>query len=145
MDLRICNKIFIKEVFFMSPENGLLAIFAGAGVTLFLVILALYVLLVIAEWKIFTKAGRPGWAALIPIYNSYVLFDIIYGQGLKFLLLLIPVFGWVVALVSYFRLGQVFGQETGFCIGLVLLSSIFTLILGFGSAQYIGPKTDAFI
>ena len=129
----------------MDSTTGLLAIFAGAGITLLLIFLAIYVLLVIAEWKIFTKAGKPGWASLIPIYNLYVMFDIIYGNGIKFLLLLVPFLNIAVSIAMMIRLAQVFGQEIGFAIGLILLPNIFTLILGFGSAQYIGPKTDCFI
>ena len=99
------------------------------------------VLAIVALWKIFTKAGEPGWAAIIPFYSSYVLFKITWGNGWKFLLMLIPFANIVIMIITQVKLAKAFGKSNGFAVGLVLLSTIFMLILGFGNSQYQGvPK-----
>lgn len=102
----------------------------------------IYVLLIIAMWKIFTKAGKPGWASIIPIYNIVVMFQIIGLNPWLLLLYLIPVVNFVVAIVFSImqasRLSKAFGKGTGFAFGLFFLNAIFLLILGFGDSKYIG-------
>ena len=93
---------------------------------------------IIALWKIFQKAGEPGWAAVIPFYNAYVLFKITWGNGWKFLLLLIPIANIVIGIITMVKLAKAFGKSNGFAVGLVLLSTIFMLILAFGDSQYLG-------
>ena len=100
--------------------------------------LALGVLIIIAEWKVFVKAGEPGWAALIPFYNTYTLFKIAWGQGWKFLLLLIPVANIVFYIMVNVKLARAFGKGAGFGWGLALLPVIFYPVLGFGDAAYQG-------
>lgn len=113
-----------------------------SGVMFFVVLLLiLAVVLIVAQWKIFKKANRPGWAAIVPFYHSYVLYDIVWGSGIKFLLLLIPTYNVVLATETKLRLAKVFGKSTGFGVGLALLSPIFMMVLGFGEAKYVG--TDA--
>lgn len=112
----------------------------GFGIAYLVLVLALYVLLVIANWKIFTKAGRPGWASLIPFYNLYVMFDIAGMNGWLFLLLMIPIVNIVISIMLCINMSKAFGKGTGFAIGMIFLSNIFTLILAFGSAQYQGTK-----
>jgi len=98
------------------------------------------VILIAAIWKIFEKAGKPGWAALIPFYNIIVLLEIV-GKPWWWLLLMIFVpigqliWGiWIINLLS-----KSFGKNEGFTIGLLFLSFIFYPILGFGNAEYQGP------
>ena len=114
---------------------------AGGFFAVYLVIaIVLGALLLIANWKIFTKAGQAGWKTLIPIYNGMVLFKIIYGSMGKFFLLIIPVFGQIYYIISMFRLARVFGKGGGFGFGLWVLPTIFTLSLGFSTKiQYVGP------
>ena len=114
---------------------------AGGFFAVYLVIaIVLGALLLIANWKIFTKAGQAGWKTLIPIYNGMVLFKIIYGSMGKFFLLIIPVFGQIYYIISMFRLARVFGKGGGFGFGLWVLPTIFTLILGFSKKiPYVGP------
>ena len=121
--------------------NGILG---GAFIVYVLAVLFFYVLLIIAEWKILAKAGEPGWMSLIPILNLYIIFKVVYGKGIKFLLLLVPLLNAVVSIALCFRLAQAFGKGVGFGFGLLFLPNIFTLILGFGSAQYEGA-IDSFI
>ena len=92
-----------------------------------------------ANWMIFTKAGEAGWKAIIPILNLYVLFKIVYGNGLKFLLLFVPILNIILAFAYCIRLAQVFGKGTGFGVGLIFLGPIFEIILAFGDASYQGP------
>ncbi len=103
-----------------------------------IVILAICILLIVATWKIFVKAGKPGWAAIVPFYNTYCLFEISFGNGWLFLLTFVPCANFVVLIILYFKLAKAFGQGTGFGFGLLFLSPIFMLILGFGSSQYVG-------
>ena len=112
----------------------------GFGIAYLILVIALYVLLIIADWKIFTKAGKPGWASLIPFYNLYVLFEIVGMNGWLFLLLCIPFVNIVMIIILLVKLAKAFGKGVGFTLGLIFLPNIFTLILGFGSAQYIGPQ-----
>ncbi len=94
---------------------------------------------IVAMWKIFTKAGKPGWAVLIPIYNIYVLMDIVGRPWWYLLLLLVPLVNVVIAIMLVFDLAKSFGKGTGFALGLLFLQFIFILILGFGKAEYVGP------
>lgn len=98
---------------------------------------------VIAVWKVFTKAGKPGWASLIPIYNIIVLLEIAGRPLWWFILLLIPFVNLIIVIIVMIDLAKSFGQGVGFGLGLVLLSPIFFLILGFGSSRYVGPGGNA--
>ena len=96
--------------------------------------------MLVAEWKIFTKAGKPGWAVIIPIYNLWVLYDIICGRGTAMFRLLIPLYNIYWAIKTQIKLAHAYGKSTGFGIGLLFLPIIFYCILGFGSAEYQGPQ-----
>lgn len=101
-----------------------------------LIILACVVLTIIAQWKIFTKAGKEGWKSLIPIYNTYTLLQILNMEPLLCLLMLLPVSNFMLSIVMDVKLAKSFGKGTGFAIGLILLGPIFYMILGFGDAKY---------
>ena len=102
--------------------------------------LAVAIVAIIAQWKIFTKAGKPGWAAIIPFYNMYTLFEVAGMNGWMFLLMLIPIVNIIIMIMLYVNLAKSFGKSTGFAVGLIFLNFIFMLILGFGSDQYVGNK-----
>ena len=108
-----------------------------------LLTLAIAVLGIVAMWKIFTKAGEPGWAAIIPFYNLYVLFKITWGSGWKFLLLLIPIANIVIAIITMVKLAKAFGKGGGFAVGLIFLSIIFYCILAFDDSGYLGVPEKA--
>ncbi len=112
---------------------------AGFLIVWYIVILALAVLMLVANWKIFVKAGKPGWGAIVPFYNTYCLFDMSFGNGWLFLLTFVPCVGTVMAIIMYVKLAQAFGKSGGFAVGLIFLPVIFLPILGFGDAEYIGP------
>ena len=113
------------------------ALIVGLGGALLGLVGGLVVL--IAMWKIFSKAGKPGWAVLIPIYNLYVLLEIV-GRPIWWLIMfLIPLVNVIFIFILWFDLAKAFGKGAGFALGLIFLNPIFILILGFGSAQYVGP------
>src|SRR5213594_5064093 len=94
--------------------------------------------LIVAMWKVFTKAGQPGWASIIPIYNLYVWCKIVGRPWWWILLMLIPFVNFIILIILCIDTAKSFGKGAGFGIGLALLGVIFLPILGFGSAQYQG-------
>ena len=134
----------------------------GVALTTILIIaLVWFIFQVIADWKIFVKAGKPGWKSLIPIYNYYVEYDICWNGvfGLLYVVLLaaansvsssepstalqalLAVAGLgaiVIHCIESVKLAKSFGKGTGFAVVLILFGPIARLILGFGPAQYIG-------
>ena len=112
----------------------------GQQIAYSVVCLGVSIFVLIAMAKVFKKAGRPGWHVIIPFLNAYDEFDIAEGSGLRFLLLLIPFFNIYVMIKFYIDLAKSFGKSGGFAAGLIFLGPIFIAILGFGSAQYIGPN-----
>ena len=101
--------------------------------------LAIFIIVIIGCWKIFEKAKKPGWAAIIPIYNIIVLLEIIGKPLWWIILMLIPFINIIFAIWATNLLSKSFGKEEGFTIGLILLPFIFVPILGFGDATYKGP------
>lgn len=102
---------------------------------------AIIVVVVIALWKVFQKAGEPGWAAIVPIYNIVVMLKIA-GKPLWWIILMfIPFVNFIIGIMVAIALAEKFGKGAGFGIGLAFLPFIFYPILGFGSATYVGPKT----
>ena len=95
-------------------------------------------------WKVFSKAGYPGWLAIIPIVNVFV-YVLIGGKPWWWvILLLIPIVNIVVVFLVHLGVAENYGMGIGFAIGLFLLSPIFILILGLGDYQYIGGKKPKF-
>lgn len=111
-----------------------------AGVFMMLVWLAVMIAVLAGFWKVFVKAGKPGWACLVPIYNIIVMLQIV-GRPLWWLvLLLIPFVNFVVLIIISIDMAKSFGKGTGYGIGLAFLGAIFYPMLGFGDAKYQGPS-----
>lgn len=127
-------------------ETSMIAGILGMVSSYMVVIIALVVLSVVAKWKIYSKAGKPGWASLIPIYNTVVMFQIVGLNPWLLCILLVPFVGWIAGVVFIimvsFRLAKSFGKDIGWGFGLWLLSTIFNLILAFGSSEYVGPNGE---
>jgi hypothetical protein len=104
-----------------------------------IIYIAVIALLIASMWAVFAKAGKPGWAALIPIYNLIILLEIVGKPWWWLFLMVIPLVNVVFAIWVYNLLSKSFGKSEGFTVGLLLLSFIFFPILGFGDAQYQGP------
>ena len=109
---------------------------AAMGGGLMLVWLAVTILLIVSLWKIFTKAGQPGWASIIPIYNVIVLLQIAGKPVWWIILLLIPLVNLIVGIITIVALAGKFGKGVGYAIGMIILPVIFYPILAFGSARY---------
>jgi len=109
----------------------------GGGIAT-LVWLVVVVAMIAGLWKLFTKAGRPGWAAIIPFYNYVVMFQVTGRSPWWVLGLFVPFLNIFVAIRLVFDLAKVFGRGIGFGFGLLFLFPIFMLILAFGNAEYVG-------
>jgi hypothetical protein len=119
-----------------GAQAGGLAAFMGA---FWIIWLAMIVVMIIAYWKIFTKAGEEGWKCIIPIYNVIILLKIVGRPWWWLLLMLIPFVDFIILIIIMNDLSKSFGHGLGFTLGLIFLNFIFYLILGFGSSKYIGP------
>jgi len=130
------------------------------GMVGLLLSLAWYVFILVAGWKLFEKAGEPGWKSLIPIYSSYILYKISWKTSMFWIYLACIVAGgfmgafansvlvsisslfslasFVLMIIQTYKLSKAFGHGGGYTVGLLLLRPIFILILGFGSAEYKG-------
>jgi hypothetical protein len=104
-----------------------------------LVYFAIVVLMIVSMWKIFEKAGEPGWASIIPIYNLIVLLKIVGKPWWWLLLLIIPIVNIIFLIWVYNLLSKSFGQGVGFTLGLIFLGIIFFPMLAFGDYKYVGP------
>lgn len=93
--------------------------------------------IIASMWKVYEKAGQPGWAALIPIYNMFVLLEIVKKPKYWFYLMFIPYAGFIWMIWTYNLLSKRFGYGVGFTLGLIFLPFIFFPILGFGESRYI--------
>jgi hypothetical protein len=107
------------------------------GLALYLGLVAFYAYV---GWRIYAKAGRPGWAALVPVYNALVLTRIVGRPAWWIVLLLVPVVNLIAALVLSIDLARSFGRGTAYGIGLGLLGFLFGPMLAFGDAEYRGPS-----
>jgi hypothetical protein len=115
----------------LAQENG------GIGGFLFTLIwLALVIVVIAGMWQTFVKAGKPGWGAIIPIYNVILLLEIAGRPIWWIFLLLIPIVNFVIAVVVSLDVAKNFGKDALFGLGLAFLGFIFYPILGFGSARY---------
>lgn len=107
-----------------------------------IVYIAFIALIIVSMWKVFVKAGKPGWAAIIPIYNLIVLLEIV-GRPLWWIVgLIIPFVNFIVLIILSLDVAKSFGKSTAFGIGLLLLGFIFYPILAFGDAVYQGPSAQ---
>lgn len=98
--------------------------------------LILCLVVLVAFWKLFTKAGQPGWAAIIPIFNLYILCKIAGRPGWWVILMFIPLVNFIIWIVIAIDVAKKFGKGAGFGVGIALLSFIFVPILAFGDARY---------
>lgn len=103
--------------------------------TMMLVIFAVTILMIAAMWRVFERAGEPGWAALVPIFNLYVMFKVGRMSPWWMLALIIPIVNIVVSFALSFGIAKRFGKGAGYGIGLTLLPFIFWPLLAWGDAQ----------
>ena len=111
------------------------ALLASFG-TMMLISSAVGLVMLISMWKIFKKAGKPGWASIIPIYNIYTMIQIAKLPTYYLLLFIIPIANIYAMFKIYIELAHKFNKSTGFGVGLIFLSVIFFPMLAFGDATY---------
>jgi len=117
---------------------------SGGMIVYMIIMLAVAVFSIVAMWKVFKKAGKEGWAALIPIYNLVVLFQISGIDPKKLLWFLLPFIGQIIVFVylimAYINLAKAFGKSSGFAAGLIFLNVVFMGILAFDDSVYSGTS-----
>ena len=129
-------------LFQQSADDGAAGLLGGASGFIGLVFA---VLIIVGVWKVFTKAGKPGWASIIPLYNIYVLLEIVGRPGWWLLLFFIPFVNIIIAIIVNIDLAKSFGKSV--LVWGVLLLTIFSaigyILLGFDSSRYQGPAAKA--
>jgi uncharacterized protein DUF5684 len=117
-----------------SEGGGVIAALLGGAFSL--VFLLVFAIVVVGMWKVFEKAGEPGWAALVPVYNIWVLVKISGKETWWFVLFLIPCANFVAAVMICMAVARKFGKDPAYGIGLAFLPFVFFPMLGFSPAQY---------
>jgi len=128
------NLLPLAQFSFFAETKGQLS-----GPVPWILVCAVAVFWVAVMWRIFTKAGQPGWACIIPFYNVYLIIKMAGKPGWWLLLLFIPVVDFVIGIIVIIALAERFGKGVGFAIGIMLLSIVFLPILAFGDAKYTPP------
>ena len=126
---------YVDTTYGLSTTSGLTGAFASMGILIVILFIISYVLIIVSLWKIFKKAGKPGWASIIPIYNIYVICQIAEKKWWNILLLLIPIANIYAMIVLYNGLAKKFGKSGGFVVGMILLPIIFFPILAFSGSE----------
>ncbi len=122
-----------------SYNSGMAAGIAGLLMSFLWIIVALSVFFIVVQWKIYTKAGKPGWACIIPIYGAIVLLEIIGKPWWWLFLFCIPLVNIIFIIIAINELSKSFGKGSGYTIGLLFLPIVFYPLLAFGDAKYVGP------
>lgn len=105
-----------------------------------IVLTPLIISLVIGNWNLFKKAGKPGWASIVPIYSTYCSFEIAMGHGWYFLLLCIPFVNIYIKIKQSMCLARAFGKGIAFGMGLLFIPFVFIPVIGIGDLKYLGPQ-----
>jgi hypothetical protein len=130
--------ILLPSPFLLAQETTDYTTSASGSPVPAIIGLLVALLMIVAMWKVFAKAGQPGWASIIPIYNLYIWCKIVGRPAWWIILMLIPFVNIIVGIVLCIDMAKSFGKGVGFGIGLAFLGIIFLPILGFGSAKYQG-------
>jgi hypothetical protein len=109
---------------------------------LLIIFIGFWVFFIVTMWKVFEKAGQPGWAAIVPFYNFYVLLKIVGRPGWWLALMFIPIANIVVGIIVLIDFAKAFGKSGGFAALLILLPFVGWPMLAFGQARYLGPVAD---
>jgi uncharacterized membrane protein YhaH (DUF805 family) len=140
MDLMLLAAAFQETEDYQRGGGIIGALFGGVFMIVWLVVL---VAVIAGMWKMFEKAGKPGWAAIVPIYNIIVLLEIV-GRPLWWIVLfLIPCVSFVAWIIIAIDVAKAYGKDVAYGIGIALLGFIFLPMLGFGAARYVGPPARA--
>lgn len=152
----------------LNPTDlqSVMSFLVGAGIGLILFLVVICVLSIVALWILFNKAHEHGWAAIVPFYNTYVLFKISWGNGWLFLIMyalsiassligtdstgaavvstILSIALLVYTIMTLYKFAKAYGQGVGFTIGLIFLDTIFLCIMAFSSKiQFVGTPVAA--
>ena len=119
-----------------SVQSGQGAEGAGIGIGGIIIGLAIGIFMIVSMWKVFEKAGKPGWGCLIPFYNWYLMIKIAQSPGWWLVLMFIPLVNFIIMIIVSIGIAENFGKGGGFAVGLIFLPIIFFPILAFGDARY---------
>ena len=122
--------------YLLAEVDDVNSVAGGIGCFMLLIYLAVLILVIAGIWKVFAKAGQPGWASIVPIYNIIVMLQIADKPLWWIILFFIPIANIIIPILVSIALAEKFGKGAGFGIGLAFLPFIFYPILGFGDAQY---------
>jgi len=133
--------LLLQDLNHMDMKSAAFGAALGAVFMGFIVVISIIgLLMLVCQWIIYTKAGKPGWAVLVPIYNIIVLLEIVGKPWWWLFLMLIPIVNIVIIIMVLNQLSKSFGQGAGFTVGLLFVGIVFYPILAFSkSMQYIGP------
>ncbi len=138
------EETYTTEVPVEAVDPATTAAVAGIGMAYLGVLLVVGIVMVVAMWKMFVKAGKPGWASLVPFYSWYVLLQIVGRPAWWLLLLFIPFINIVPLVIVSLDLAKSFGKDEVFgVLALFLFQPVGYAMLGFGQAQYKGPSAAA--
>jgi len=112
------------------------ALGAGLGIGTMVITVAILLVVIASMWKVFEKAGEPGWAAIVPIYNMIVLLKIAGKPAWWVVLMFIPFVNFIVGIIAILALAKNFGKGAGFGLGLLFLAPVFYPILAWGDSRY---------
>ena len=113
----------------------------GPGLVFWIVWCVVIIIEIAAMWTVFVKAGQPGWASIVPIYNGIVILQIAGRPVWWILLYLIPLVNLIIAIIVMIDFAKSFGKGVGFALGIIFLGFLFIPILAWGDATYQGPPT----
>jgi hypothetical protein len=126
-----------------SADVAAVFIFGGIFLICMMFILAMLAVILVSQWKIFTKAGQEGWKAIIPIYNVYIMSKMLNRPGWFAILMFVPFANIYVVIVLLYSLSKAFGKDIGYTLGLIFLGIVFFPMLAFGDAQFRSPMSPA--
>ena len=123
----------------MSSGNELIYIFF---IFIMLTVIVISILIILGQWKAFKKANKPGWAAIVPIYNYIVMLEIAELPLWYLALYFIPIANIYAQVMTYIEFAKKYGESAGFAIGMMFLPYVFFPLLGFGNYKYTGEKNS---
>ena len=120
-----------------ATNSALIGLMAGLGMGIMLFAFAIGIFAIVCHWKVYSKAGEPGWACIIPIYNLIIFLKIVNKPWWYLFMFLIPIYGWfILPIICIHRLSLSFGKNAWFTLGLLFFNVIFFAILAFDNSTY---------
>lgn len=122
----------------MGEGGGALAAIMGASIAMIIVYLLIAAVIIVSYWKIYTKAGKPGWAAIVPIYNIIILLEIVKKPVWWVILFFIPCANIVAMVLVALEFVKVFGKPSWHAALMILVGIVYLPYIAFSDAKYVG-------